>query len=88
MKRKADFMLQNVGGEWLLVPLGAQVVDMNGLVMLNDTSACVWEMLEQDRTEEELACAITERFEVDSATACADVHTFLAEIAGMGLLEA
>jgi len=28
MKRKADFIMQNVGGENLLVPLGAQVMDM------------------------------------------------------------
>lgn len=87
MKRKADFMIQNVGGEWLLVPLGAQVVDMNGLVMLNDTSACVWELLAQDRTADELAGAVTEKFDVDPATALADVRTFLDEIAGMGLLE-
>ena len=41
MKRKADFIMQNVGGENLLVPLGAQVMDLNGLVILNDTApAC------------------------------------------------
>ena len=39
MKRKDDFILQNVGGENLLVPLGAQVMDLNGLVTLNGTGA-------------------------------------------------
>lgn len=87
MKRKADFMMQNVGGENLLVPLGAQVMDMNGLVTLNDTGACVWDLLAQDRMADELATAVAERFDVNTATARADVQTFLDEIAGMGLLE-
>ena len=87
MKRKADFIMQNVGGENLLVPLGAQVMDMNGLIILNDTGACVWELLAQDRTVDELASAVAEQFDVDAATAHADVQAFLDEIARLGLLE-
>lgn len=87
MKRKSDFMMQNVGGENLLVPLGSQVVDMNGLVTLNATGRCVWELLAQDRSVDELAAAVTERFDVDRERARADVQTFLDEIARMGLLE-
>jgi hypothetical protein len=87
MKRKADFIMQNVGGENLLVPLGAQVMDLNGIVILNDTAACVWELLAQDRTVDELASAVAEQFDVDAATAHADVQTFLDEIVRLGLLE-
>ena len=87
MKRKTDFMMQNVGGENLLVPLGAQVMNLNGLITLNDTGACVWELLAQDRTADELASAVAAQFDVDAATARADVQTFLNEIARLGLLE-
>ena len=87
MKRKADFIMQNVGGENLLVPLGAQVMDLNGLITLNDTAACVWELLAQDRTADELASAVAERFDVPPARARTDVQTFLGEIATLGLLE-
>ena len=87
MKRKADFIMQNIGGENLLVPLGAQVMDMNGLVTLNDTAACVWELLAQDRTADELAAAVAEEFDADVATARADVQTFVDEIAKMGVIE-
>jgi hypothetical protein len=88
MKRKNDFMMQNVGGGvTLLVPLGAQVMDLNGFVTLNDTAACVWELLAQDRTADELAGAVAEEFNMDAAIARADVQAFLDEIAGMGLLE-
>lgn len=87
MKRKADFIMHNIGGENLLVPLGAQVMDLNGLVILNGTGACVWNLLAEDRTADELASAVAEQFEVDAATAQADVQTFLDDIARLGLLE-
>ena len=87
MKRKNDFIMQNVGGENLLVPLGAQVMDLNGLITLNGTAACVWELLAAERSLDELTAAVAERFDVDPETARADVQTFVDEIAKMGLLE-
>ena len=87
MKRKTDFIMQNVGGENLLVPLGAQVMDMNGIITLNDTGACVWELLAQERTLDELASAVAERFDVTPERARADVQTFLDEIAKMEMIE-
>ena len=80
-------MMQNVAGENLLVPLGAQVMDLNGLIILNDTAACVWELLAQERTLDELAAAVAERFDVAAEIVRADVQTFVDEIARMGLLE-
>ena len=87
MKRKNDFIMQDVGGENLLVPLGAQVMDLNGLITLNDTAACVWELLAAERSLDELTAAVAERFDVDPETARADVQTFVDEIAKIGLLE-
>jgi hypothetical protein len=87
MKRKADFLLQKVGGEHLLVPLGAQVMDLNGLITLNETAASIWEMLAEDRRVDELAAVVEAQFEVDAATARADVETFVAQIRQLGLLE-
>jgi hypothetical protein len=80
-------MMQDVGGANLLVPLGAQVMDMNGLITLNETAACVWELLAQERSLDELAAAVAERFDVMLEPARADVQTFVNEIAKMGLLE-
>ena len=87
MKRKNDFIMQDVGGENLLVPLGAQVMDLNGLITLNSTAACVWELLAAERSLDELIAAVAERFDVDPETACADVQIFVHEIARIGLLE-
>ncbi|MCX6842062.1 MAG: PqqD family protein [candidate division WOR-3 bacterium] len=87
MKRKADFVMRSVGGENLLVPLGAQVVNLSGLITLNDTAAYAWELLAEERSLDELVAAVAERFDVAAETARADVQTFLDEITRLGLLE-
>jgi hypothetical protein len=88
MKRKDDFILQNVGGENLLVPSGQRVVDLNGLVILNATGKFLWELLAEDRSVDDLAKQVVERFDVDQDCARIDVETFMHDIEGMGLLEA
>jgi hypothetical protein len=87
MKRSNDFILQNVGGESILVPLGAQVMSLNGLIVLNETGRYVWELLAQERSLDELTTTVVGRFGVAAEIARADVQTFLDEISEMGLLE-
>lgn len=80
-------MMQNVGGENLLVPLGAQVMNLNGLIILNDTAACVWELLAEERSLDELTDAMVERFDVAPGIARANLQIFVDEITRQGLLE-
>ena len=78
--------MENVGGEYLLVPIGAQVMDMNGIITLNATGAYLWELLEKDCTIDELAGAISERFDVTPEGAKVDVDAYLNEIGKLGIL--
>ena len=87
MKRKADFVMQKVAGENILVPIGAQVINLNGLFTFNETAACVWERLSEDRTLDDLTNAIVENFNVTAEEARADVQIFVDKISEMGLLE-
>ncbi len=86
MKRKESFMLQAIGGENLLVPLGAQVVDTNGLVLLNPTGRVVWDLLAEEQSVDRLAAALVDQFDVDLECARTDVQMFLQEISQIGLL--
>ncbi len=71
-----------------MVPIGAQVMDTNALITLNTTGHCVWELLAEERSVDELATAVAARFDVDIDRAGTDVKAFLDEITRMGLLEA
>jgi hypothetical protein len=87
MKHKADFMMRNIGGAHLLVPFGGEVKDLNGFITLNDTAACVWELLANERSLDELALGVAERFDVAASTARDDVRTFVDEMVRLGTLE-
>ncbi|VVB72186.1 Coenzyme PQQ synthesis protein D [uncultured archaeon] len=87
MKRKSDFIRVNIADEKLLVPVGAQVMVLNGLITLNDTADCAWELLAEERSLDELSAALAERFNVTLERARTDVRTFVDEIARLGLLE-
>jgi hypothetical protein len=87
MKRSEDFLLQNVGGQDLLVPIGARVLDMNSLITLNATGRRVWELLAEDQSLEYLVAQVVERFDVDQERARADVQAFLDDLGRLGLLE-
>lgn len=87
MKRKADFVMRNVGGENLLLPIGAQVKNINGIITLNDTGAYLWELLALEQSLDELAEAVGKRFNVAAEVARLDVQSFVNEIFLMGILE-
>jgi hypothetical protein len=77
---KSEFVLRNIGGEYLLVPIGARVPDVDGLIVLNDTAHYVWDLLGQGHSLDEMATAVTERFDVGYEQARVDVQTFLDSI--------
>ncbi len=87
MKRKDDVLLRNVGGQDLLVPLGAKVVDMNGMVVLNPTGRFIWELLAEDRSLEDLVTAVVDRFEVETDRAGADVRAFVDDLSRQGWID-
>lgn len=85
MRRRDDFFLRNVGGQDLLVPLGAEVMDTNGMIILNAAGRYVWELLAEDRSVEDLAAAVAERFNLDIGRASVDVRAFLDDISLRGV---
>jgi hypothetical protein len=54
---------------------------------LNSTGRLLWTLLEQDRSPEELAAALQQRYGLAAPTARADVAAFLAALRARDLLE-
>ena len=86
MKRKPNFMMQNVGGANILVPLGEKVIDLNGIVTLNDTAAFMWDILADDCTVEELADRVVAEYDVAYNAALNDVQIFINDLSKLGAL--
>jgi hypothetical protein len=77
MRAKDGFMLRNIVDSWVLIPIGSKVVDFNGMMLLSDTGAFLWNCLKEEKSTEELLAILQGEYEVDEATARADVDEFL-----------
>ncbi|MBP3435040.1 MAG: PqqD family protein [Clostridia bacterium] len=86
MKIKEGFVLRNICGEYVVVAVGRQTLDFKGLIKLNDTGAFLWEQLQKDCTEEELLVAMRAEYDVDVATAQADIKAFVDSLQAAELL--
>ena len=87
MKVKEGFMLREVAGQWVVVPLGERVVEFNGILTLNEIGAFLWKKLESGAEEEELVGAILSVYEIDADTARADVKEFISSMNEKGLMD-
>ena len=87
MKIKRDFVLRKVADTWVVLPLGAANLDLNGMLTLNETGAFLWRALEQGADSRSLVDALTAEYDVDCTIALEDVEAFLNKLASVGCVE-
>ncbi len=80
MKIKNGYILREVAGNHVVVPTGNTSVDFSGVITLNDTGAYLWKLLGKEKTEQELLFGMLEEYEIDEATAKADLSEFLVKL--------
>ena len=86
MQIKPGFMLKNVAGSHIVVPVGENSVNFNAMITLNESGAFLWEKLAGEQTEDQLVAALTAEYDVDEATARRDINKFIETIKGAGLI--
>lgn len=87
MKIKDGFMLREIAGTWVVIPLGQRVIEFNGMMSLNESSVLLWNKLLKGATMDELVQAILSEYDIDEKTAKADIQEFIDQINTKGLLE-
>lgn len=86
VKIKDGLLIREVAGEHVLIDAGGGV-DFSKMLMLNETAVSVINLLRQGvRTEEELAHALAEEYEVAEETALQDVRELLGQLREQGLV--
>lgn len=86
MKRNEDFLLRDVAGSLVIVPVGAAVTAFPGMITLNATAAYLWELLEKEQTVDTLVAGLMDRYEVEETRAREDVVAFLERLKPTGAL--
>lgn len=87
MKVKKDYLRRNVAGSNIVVPVGEGSLDFSGVITLNEVGAFLWENLKEDTDLDSLVKTLCSEYDVDEATAKADVTEFLNKLKGADLLE-
>lgn len=88
MKVSKDFVLREIAGEYMLVPVGQAAAQYNGLIVLNECGGILFRALAEECSREDLVQTIVRSCEssVDRETAAADVEEFLEQLRGIHAL--
>ncbi len=86
MKLKEGFMLKEVAGSYIVIPVGQ--VDFTAMITVNETGAFLWEQLMDGSSVEELCTNMVREYAIDEQTARRDIEAFLQILSKNGLLEA
>ena len=76
MKFKKEFMLREIVGETILIPMGDSNNHFNGIITINELGKFIWENLESSKDEEDLLHKILEEYEVEQKEAKEDLDEF------------
>lgn len=89
MKAKPGFNLRVVCGENIIVAEGEENIDFSNIISMNESSAYLWQNIQgKEFTHEDLVDLLTQKYEVDEATALKDVKALTELWLQAGIIEA
>lgn len=80
MKLTSEFILREVAGETILVPVGSTALKFNGIITLEPVGALIWKGLEAGKDRETILEEILDNFEVERQLASDDLDAFLQQL--------
>ena len=84
---KDNFILREIAGSYVVVPVGDLSLDFSGVITLNETGAFLFERLQKGAEREELLQALLEEYNVTPEKAAADLDIFLKKVSDADVLE-
>ncbi len=85
-KLKDGFIIREIGGNTMAVPVGAKTSEIHGMIALSESGALLWKALESGADIPALAKVLTDNYEIDNATALTDAEKFVAGLKEQGAL--
>lgn len=77
MKIKEGFLLRQVAGNYVVVPVGDEAVEFNGVVTINESGKFIWDLLQEDIEKEELLAKFMEEYSLSVEEAKEDIRVFI-----------
>ncbi len=86
MKIKDGYLLREVAGSNIVVPVGEGTIDFSGVITLNEVGAFIWKILEKGAAKEEVVEKMLSEYDVDKATAEKDIDEYISALKGAELI--
>lgn len=87
MKIKGEFVMREVAGEILLIPVGQAALNMNAMITLDPVAALIWEAIGEGDDRASILNRILDRFDVTEEVASKDLDEFLEQMRQLDLLD-
>jgi hypothetical protein len=87
MKIKEGYILREVAGSNIVVPIGNAQVSFNGIMTLNDVGTFIWKLLENGSDNEQILNAILEEYDVEKEIAERDLKIYIEKLRSKDLIE-
>lgn len=87
MKRNDNFLLKELAGQHILIPIGDYAVDFHGVITLNPTGKLIWENMEKDTSVSELVQLLVKEYNIEEDVALNDVNSFVENLKEAGCLD-
>lgn len=88
MKIKKGFLLKEIAGSYVVVPVGEDLVDFSLMITINETGAFLWNCLAEDKTEQQLVELLKSEYEgATDEQLASDVAEFVAILKENNIVE-
>lgn len=77
MRINKEFVLREIAGDYVIIPTGQTVLEFNGLITVNEVGVSIWNMLQEEVTEDDLVNGILNEYEVEEDVAREDIREFI-----------
>lgn len=85
MKLSNKFVLREIAGDFMLVPVGQ--TQLQGMLLLNPLSMLIYRLLQNGEEPEEILHRIVAEYDVEQAQARDDLQKTLAQMLELGIIE-
>ena len=86
MKLKQNFVLREVAGEYIVIPVTGMDDKFKGIMTLNETGAFIWRGIEAGKEKTEIVADLCEEYEVSEEKATQNVEDFCAQLEKLEIL--
>ena len=86
MRINKVFVLREIAGDYIIIPTGKTVLEFNGLITVNEVGVSLWNMLQNEVTEDDLVKGILDEYDVEEEVAREDIREFINNLVAGGIL--